>query len=245
LRAVSQDCDLTHAVDFTANTSGLVGASLVVTIPPVPCPCVVLVTQVDPPSAEHPLPITIAGAPSAPLPPPLPPASAVTISHVHVVSRSSWTSWFGAAAPRELVLTVHNGEPYPVLPLLVAHVVQGSQTYVITSPVPRSLPVGGTARITAPFSLSTFAHGNFSVVGTVTRGNDEGDFVGDAFSLPTSTAPWALYALGIMLGAAVVGLVALAVRRRSGGDAQGGVPLEPKDLDEDPTTQLTDIGAPS
>jgi hypothetical protein len=142
-----------------------------------------------------------------------------------------------------LVVTVHNGEPYPVLPLLVARVVQGSRTYVITSPAPRSLPVGGTARITVPFSLSTFAHGNFSVVGTVTRGNDQGDFVGDAFSLPTSTTPWALYVLGILLGASIVGLLALAVRRRWGGHAHDTVPLEPTDLDEDPTAQLTDIGA--
>jgi hypothetical protein len=143
-----------------------------------------------------------------------------------------------------LVLTVHNGEPYPVLPLLVAHVAQGSQSYIITSPTARTLPVGGTARITAPFSLSTFAHGNFAVVGTVTRGNDEGDFMGDGFSLSTSTTPWALYVLGILLVAAVVGLLALALKRRLRGDEKrDGEQLEPEDREDDPTAQLTHIGA--
>jgi hypothetical protein len=244
-QAVSEDCDLTHAIDFAANTDGMVGASLVVTFPPVPCPCVVLVTEVDPPSAEHPLPITIAGAASAPLPPPLPPARAVTISHVHVVSKSSWTSWFGAAAPRELVLMVHNGEPYPVLPLLVAHVAQGSQSYIITSPTPRALPVGATVRITAPFSLSTFAHGNFAVVGTVIRGNFEGEFAGDKFALSTSTTPWALYVIGILLGAGVVALITARSVRRLRGNKPNGDPPEPKDPHDDPTAQLTHIGAAS
>jgi hypothetical protein len=239
-QATSQDCDLAHEVDFISNNDGGVGESIVVTIPPVPCPCVVLVTQVDP-FAEHLLPITIAGAPSAPLPPQAPQPRLVTISHVHVVSKSSWTSWFGAAAPRELVLTVHNGGTYPVLPLLVAQVEQGSQRYPITSPKPRTLQVGGTTRIAAPFALSTFAHGDFSVVGMVTEGNYEEGFTSDDFALSTSTTPWALYALGIMLGVAVVGVLALALKRRlRGGDPHDGDQLGPKD---DTTAQLTHIGA--
>jgi hypothetical protein len=202
-----------------------------------------LVTEVEPPAGEHPLPITIEGARSAPLPPPLPPPRAVTVSHVRVVSKSSWTSWFGAAAPRELVLTVHNGEPYAVLPLLVARVVQGSENYIIKSPMPRTLPVGGTERITAPFSLSTFAHGNFAVVGTVTRGNDEGDFERDAFSLSTSTTPWALYVIVIALGFGVLALIASAFWRRRRHGTRQPDPLEIKEPDDDPTAQLTHTGA--
>jgi hypothetical protein len=243
-QAVSQDCDLVHAIDFSSNTDGAIGASLVVAVPPVHCPCVVLVTEVDLPYAEYTLPLRITGAPSGPLMPPPPPARAVTISHVHVVSKSSWTSWFGAAAPRELILTVHNGEPYPVLPLLIAHVVQGSQTYVITSPPPRTLPVGGTAQITAPFALSTFAHGGFDVVGTVIRGNDEGEFVGDGFSLSTSTTPWALYVLVLVLGAGVVALLARALMRRlRSGDQPPIDPPGQTDLDDDTTAELVHIGA--
>jgi hypothetical protein len=243
-QAVSQDCDLGHAIDFSSNTDGLLGASLVVTVPPVHCPCVVLVTEVDFPYAEYTLPLSIAGAPSGPVSRPPPPARAVTISHVHVVSKSSWTSWFGAAAPRELVVTVHNGEPYPVLPLMIAHVVHGSQTYIITSPPPRTLPVGGTARITAPFALSTFAHGGFDVVGTVIGGNNEGNFVSDGFSLSTSTTPWALYVLVIVLGAGVVVLIARALMRRQRSRGQSHIdPPGRTDLDDDTTAELIHIGA--
>jgi hypothetical protein len=241
-QTTSQDCDLAHEVESISTNTGLVGLPLVVTIPPVPCPCVVLVTALDP-FALRALPITIVGASTAPVHPPAAPRRQVTISHVHIVSKGSWTSWFGAAAPRELVLTVHNGAPYPVLPLLVAHVVQGSHNFPITSPTPKPLPIGGTSRITAPFSLSTFAHGDFSVVGMVTEGNYEEGFVSDEFALPTSTTPWALYGIGIILGAGVLAVVVAAVLRRRGGEKHPSEPVDPKTRDDDPTPHLTPTGA--
>jgi hypothetical protein len=239
--AASQDCDLTHEVEFLSTNDGLVGATLIATIPPAPCPCVVLVTALEP-FALRPLPITIDGAPSAPVPREPSPPRQVTISDVHVVSKSSWTSWFGAAAPRELVVAVHNAAPYPVLPLLVARVVQGAHNYPIMSPAPRTLPVGSTVRIMAPFALSTFAHGDFSVVGMVTEGNREEGFVSDEFVLSTSTTPWALYATGIVLGAGVLALIVAAFLRRRRGHTQSVDRFDPSDRDDDPTAQLS-IGA--
>jgi hypothetical protein len=243
-QATSQDCDLAHAVDFTTAGDGMPEAALVVTIPPAPCPCVVMVTQTVPSTVRF-LPITIVGAPTSPVVQPPPQNPAVTISHVHVVSESSWTSWFGAAAPRELVLTVHNGATYPVRPLLVAQWIQGSSNHVIASPTPRTLPVGGTAQITAPFALSTFAHGDFEVVGRVTGGDFEDGFAstGDRFAITTSTDPWALYAAGIVLGTGVVVMVlASSIRRRRGYTNQPdvSVPIDPHD---DPATRLSHIGA--
>ncbi len=166
--AVSSECDLAHAIGFGSADNGVVQASMVVAFPPAPCPCVVLVTQQNP-SATKSLPITIQGAPSAPVPPPPPPVRpAVTVSNVHVVSNDSWTTWFGAAAPRELVLTVHNGSPDPVRALLVAYWIRGSDNYVITSPAPRVLRPGRTEHIAAAFALSTFSHGQY-------RGHRQGD----------------------------------------------------------------------
>ena len=60
--AVSSECDLTDAVQFGSADNGVVNAALTVTVPPVPCPCVILVTQVNPSAAES-LPVTIEGAP--------------------------------------------------------------------------------------------------------------------------------------------------------------------------------------
>jgi hypothetical protein len=202
----------------------------------------VLVTALDP-FALRPLAITIDGALSAPVPREPSQPRQVTISHVHVVSKSSWTSWFGAAAPKELVVTVHNAAPYPVLPLLVARVVQGDHNYPIKTPTPRTMPVGSTVRITAPFALSTFAHGDFSVVGMVTEGNYEEGFVSDEFVLSTSTTPWALYATGIVLGASVLALIVAAFLRRRRGQGHSIDRSDPLHQDDDPTAHLTPIGA--
>ena len=237
LLAVSSDCDITHAVGFGPADNGVVATSLIVTVPPVPCPCVVLVTQLQPNAVER-LPITIAGAPSAPLPAPPPPIHQdVTISDVHVVDQSSWTSWFGAAASRELVLTVHNGGATPVRPLLLARWEQGGSSVVITSPRAAMLRGGGTTQIDAPFALSTFAHGQFPVMGSVT-----GSAFDVRFASATSTTPWGLYGLAVVL--AVCALLALAVllgdRRQN--DVRPG-PLEGPDVGNEATAQLSQIGA--
>jgi hypothetical protein len=104
------------------------------------------------------------------------------------------------------------------------------------------LAVGGTTRITAPFALSTFAHGDFSVVGIVTEGNYEEGFVSDEFALPTSTTPWALYAIGIILGAGVLALIVAAVLRRRHDGSKTADHSDPTDQIHDPTAQLTSMG---
>ena len=192
--AVSSECDLTHAIGFGSADNGVVAASLTVTVPPAPCPCVILVTQVNP-SATESLPVTIEGAPTGSVPTqPLRPRRTVRVSDVQVVSQSSWTSWFGAAAPRQLVVTVHNGGSVAIRPLLVAKWIDGSDNYVITSPTPKLLRPGATTQLTAPFSLSTFAHGQFAVVGKVTGAGFD-----DRFADSTATTPWGLYILLIVL----------------------------------------------
>ena len=145
--AVSSECDLIGpAIQFGSADNGVVAASLTVTVPPVPCPCVILVTQVNPSAAES-LPVTIEGAPTGSFPTsPFPARPTVRVSDVQVVSQSSWTSWFGAAAPRELIVTVHNRGSAAVRPLLVAEWIDGSDHYVITSPIPKALRAGGTAQ---------------------------------------------------------------------------------------------------
>ncbi len=234
--AVSSECDLPHAIGFGSADNGVVQASLVVAFPPAPCPCVVLVTQQNT-SATEALPIIIKGAPSAPLPAQPPPVRpAVTVSRVHVVSDDLWTTWFGAAAARELVLTVHNGSSNPVRALLVAHWVRGSDNYVITSPRPRVLRPGETEDVTAPFVLSTFSHGQFAVIGNVTGAGFE-----DRLATSTSTMPWALYALLIIFAIGVLLAVAAVIgRRRNGG---GDADPSSHDFNDEPRAQLTLTGA--
>lgn len=226
-QSVSSDCDLARAISFGPSDNGVFRALLTVAVPPVPCPCVVMVTQVNPSDVER-LPITIEGAVSAPVPAPPPTARpAVSISDVHVVSDSSWSSWFGAAAARELVVTVHNQSLSTVRPLLVAGWTEGSDDYVVTSPTPKVLGAGRSAQITAAFDLSTFASGQFLVSGKVTGAGFQTRFVAS-----TATTPWALYLLGMLIAVGVLLTVAALIGRRSNGT----------DLDENEPTQFNDDG---
>ena len=86
---------------------------------------------------------------------------------IRVVSNSSWTSWFGAAASMQLTVSVHNAGSSAIRPFLIAHWAEGSDHYVITSPKTQQLGAGQSMQITAPLDLSTFADGTFPVVGKV------------------------------------------------------------------------------
>jgi hypothetical protein len=244
----SQDCDMTGAITFGPADNGVVDAPIVVTVPPVPCPCVVLVTQATPSAAET-LPINITGAPRGPLPTsPNLDLPRITVSNVHVVSDSSWTSWFGAAANRELVLTVHNEGASAVRAQIIAHWVRGSDHYVIASPPAQEIPVGESTQMSAPFALSTFSHGDFAVLGQLSGGGFQ-----EGFQSSTSTTPWALYVLIITTVLCVLAMIATAVLRRrrneTDGSGDGDELVSPdasptaSDAAGESTAQLIDSGA--
>lgn len=232
--AVSSDCDLSGAVGFGPADNGVVQAALVVAIPPSPCPCVVMITRAHPYAVER-LPLRIVGAPSAPLSTPRPLAdSRVRVTHVQVLSENSWTSWFGAAAARTLVLTVHNGSAVPVHPLVVARWTDGSDHHPITTPQPRLLPPGATERMSLPFALSTFADGTFPVVGQV----NDATFT-RRFADATSTTPWALDVAAVVLAVgALLGLGAFM-----GGRRRGTVDLTGSADDETVGPRVADSGS--
>ena len=240
LFSVSSDCDLAHAVSFGPADNGVVQTSLVVTIPPVPCPCVVMVTQPYPSEVER-LPITIVGSATRRSKAVLE-RSILRVSNVRVVSTSSWTSWFGAASSRQLIVSVHNGGSTAIQPLLVARWVQGSDRFVITSPRSAACsPRGGAHGITAPFDLTTFSDGTFPVVGKVSGTGFE-----VSLASSTSTTPWALYTLGLL--AAVAILLALAVMigglsHRDDRDQNDHVTPNPKD--NDASLELSQLGHPN
>ena len=138
--AVSSECDLTHAIGFGSADNGVVGCvvdrhratgslSLRDTRHPGEPEC----RRV--PAGHH----RGRCRPGRSRPRRSRPRPTVRVSDVQVVSQSSWKSWFGAAAPRELIVTVHNGGSAAVRPLLVAKWIDGSDNYVITSPNPKML----------------------------------------------------------------------------------------------------------
>jgi hypothetical protein len=198
-----------------------------------------MVTQVNPSAVER-LPITILGAPSAPVALPRPEAHpAVSLSDVHVVSESSWTSWFGAAAARELMVTFHNESSGPVRPLFVAGWIQGSDQLVVTSPTLKVVGAGRSTQITAPFSLSTFASGQFTVRGKIT-----GDGFDVRFATSTATTPWGLYLLVIVIAVTILLSVAVLIgKRRTDQSVGDGHQIPELEGGDEVATSLTQTGA--
>lgn len=205
------ECDLGRSITFGPADDGVVQTAISVSLPPQPCPCVVLVTQVDPPSSlQMQLPITIVGAPSA-APPVAPPPFQPTVRVVsaHVRSDSSWTAWFGAAAARTLVVQVRNTGLGSIRPLLVAQWLDGTTYHVIASPRARTLPTDRTITLVAPFTLSTFAFGHKQVIGQI-----EGTTFTTNFSTDTSDYPWGLLLLAIVIVMGLLALISTSYRRR-------------------------------
>ena len=238
IESVSPDCDLSHAITFGPENSGTFVGHLIVTIPPVPCPCVVMITQMQPSGVER-LPITIEGATTAPVPAPLRTVHPnVLVTDVHVLSDSSWTSWFGAAAPRRLVMTVHNLSSSSVQPLLVAQWTQGSAHFVVTSPRPEVLAPGRAAQVSAAFNLSTFSAGSFSVTGRITGAGFE-----RAFATSTTTAPRGLYVVAVASAVTLLLMLAVFIGRRANRPHPEEEAAIPTDDLQIPTAPLSQIGA--
>jgi hypothetical protein len=234
-----EECDLSRSITFGPADDGVVQTSMSVGIPPTPCPCVVLVTSTDPTmNLTMTVPIDIQGAPTAPpTPAPRPYQPLVAVLHPHVVSVSSWTSWFGAAAAKELVVSVHNTSRGPLRPLLAARWVDGTTSHVISTPRSRTVQAGRTVTLVAPFSLSTFAWGHKELVGQL-----QGTTFDVDFSTGTSTYPWGLLILAVVIFLAVVTSVVRAVLRRRRHDHPE--PLEGDVLDtDDISRQPNETGA--
>lgn len=206
-----EDCDLSRSITFGPADDGVVQTSMSVGVPPTPCPCVVLVTSTDPTmNLQMTVPIDILGAPIAPptpAPPPYQPL--VRVIDAHVVSVSSWMSWFGAAAAEKLVVTVRNIGQGPLRPLLAAQWLDGTTPTVIDTPASTTIPVGRTVTLVAPFSLATFTWGHERVVGQV-----QGTTFDVGFTSGTSTYPWGLVVLAVLVFFAIVALIVRTIVRR-------------------------------
>jgi hypothetical protein len=235
-QSVSSDCELAGTVTI-GSFSGLVHGSLLISVPPAPCPCVIMVTEASPEGIER-LPIDIEGAaPKVLFGRANKAQPTLIVSQVHVVALNSWTSWFGGAAPRELVLTVHNTSSHRLRPLVVARWLEGTDKYVITSPPPRLLAAGGTVRLVAPFALPQFSDGSFRVIGDVSGGAGQVEH----FISTTSATPRGLYILALLL--AVVVLLAIGawlggLRRDNADDLTAGLGIQ----EETVLPELTDSG---
>jgi hypothetical protein len=204
----SADCALSSSQEIATTSYGTFEVALVVEVPPVPCPCVVLVTSEHldtTPSA----PIEILGAPVAPLRPSAVAGvtEALEVLRVGLAGSGPWTAWFGAEPRRTLVLRVRNpnSATYPDPPLVLRQGPPGQPGSVVSTGDLGSFAPYQTRTLLVPVTLSPLAVGAQEVHGTLGFTGYDASFRDD-----TVVVPWGLVALALV----VIQLVLLAIRNR-------------------------------
>ncbi len=209
----SADCDLTNTYGAAIRADGAFYAGLVVALPPTPCPCVLWVTTaID--STGLTLPLSIAGAPTAPA------SSHVanlnsqrTVKLTATIHGSeSWRGWFGLSQHRVLTLQVTNlfmsSLTNPVLSLTMG---SGSNpTGYIQAPQLATLAAGSSETLTIPVKIPPLTIGHLSVEAQVQAGGP----VATATVTTSSTFPWGLLILVVLLIQGILLLVRNVSRRR-------------------------------
>ena len=218
----SADCDSIDAVTFSPNTSGILSASLLVVVPPKPCPCVVLVESLD--GYTKSFPVEIDGALSAPIVPITPSLAPgrLSISRVQVSGGMTLTSLFALPVRRVAVVTIHNSTTTRVrVPTLTASWGRAPRpANHITVRSQQSIGPGGTGTVRVPFSISPPAVGTYDVAVRLAGGH--------ATLVAASTSTWPIGLLVLL--AISVALWGFRFRKRPQHSAPGyaWIPLRPR-----------------
>jgi hypothetical protein len=209
-RRGSADCSQASSQTRTTSAKGSWGAQLVVSVPPVPCPCVV---AAFPNTGGVPVttPLDIVGAPTGPLLP-IPAPLTFSVSQAQLQGSGPWQSFFGASAKRTLVLTVHNGSTQSVFdpPISVRLGKGANPTQIVPTQPLGTIPAGGVRSFQIPVTFPAFAVGTYVVAGEVGYAGSEatfrsnGDFV----------APWGAYITAILILTAIIWWIYVRIRRR-------------------------------
>jgi hypothetical protein len=241
----SADCVLSTSQEVSTTKAGLFEVPVLVSLPPKPCPCVVMVLDFSAPTAPK-TPITITGAPFAT--PKAQTTHKLQVLNAYLTGSGPWTSWFGAPPQRTLVLTVHNPNPAPyVFPPLVLAV--GNKTDTTThEATTRNLSTIGpfaTKIYRVPVSFPAVSIGEHQVIGTVGNAG-----LARSFEVQTWLFPW-----GLLIAVLIVLEILLLLitswfrerrRRREEAEAAAaaGGPVDDGDLG--PTTgEMAAVGAGS
>ena len=208
----SGDCDLPSSTIVGTDSGGVFGTRVMVQVPPKPCPCVVEITALGGDDRGLALPITIDGAPSVPLPPLVPEKTVhpLTVEDAELIG-GSWSAWFGWPAERTLVLRVRNTSGAPVNdPLLLVAAGRGSHpTEPQDVPVQRPFATGEVRTVRVPATFAAPSIGGYSV-----RYRIGADGTTATKRLETSSWPWGLFLVALLLLQGVLLLVRNRVRSR-------------------------------
>jgi hypothetical protein len=209
------DCDQVSGVGFPATASGPVQRVLKVTTPPVPCPCVVRAATAGELAVQT-VPITIVGAPTAPVvAAPAAGAAGVSVRARTVAADSSFLdrlrSSFGGPTRRTLILELRSLTSAPLTDVSVSAAVgrdtQGGEP--LQAPNVDVLAPGETRSYRIPVSLGAPSFGSYEVFGTIYGAGSP-----TTFATSTSTNPWGLFLLVVLLLVDVAAMAYLRLVRR-------------------------------
>ena len=227
----SGDCALSTAQEVTTSNEGLFQTSLIVSIPPKPCPCVVLLLDFSTPVTPM-APIDIIGAPFKS--PSATNVQKLQIVNAYLTGSGPWSSWFGAPPQRTLVISIRNpnAAPYADPPLQLSVGAQADTTsnrvttYRLSTIGPHQTKTY-EVRVTFP----AFSIGEHEVVGTVGG-------VGLSRTLVVNTwlFPWGLLVvLVVLIEVVLLSLTRFIRERRRRREAEGQLDLR----DQGPSTEET------
>jgi hypothetical protein len=213
----SATCDLAATYTPIANPDGAFQAMVKLGKPPVPCPCVLHVSDASSTAAVD-IPVVVVGQPKAPPPAPdlSPQPYPLTVASADLTGWGPWTAFFGAGPERTLVLTVRNNtaEPLESAPL---------RLYAGTKDDPGQElgqvsvgPIGpqSAAAFQLPVSLPGGIGGSYTVTGEL-----EG---AAPLTATTSSYAWGFYVLDVLLLVVLILLVITMLRRRRDPPAASG-----------------------
>ena len=226
---------------MSTTKSGIFEVPVVVSLPPKPCPCVVMVIDFSSPTTPT-TPLTIVGAPYQ-----TPSATTVhklQVLNAYLTGSGPWTAWFGAPPKRTLVITVRNPNngPYVNPPLVLAIGNAGdTTTHEATTQNLPTIGADATKTYQIPVSFPAVSVGEHQVVGIVGNAG-----LAKSFKVQTWLFPWGLLVVILI----VLELILLAItryfreRRRRKEEAEGAAG-PPGGLDDDPPTgEVPAVGEP-
>lgn len=212
-RRGSSDCDLTTAMTAIVRADGASRAQFKIGTPPIGCPCVVRVSDLGQ-SVNVSTPITLSDVKV--LSDEERPGSARLERKLEVVSAKlvgsgPWSAYLGAAGRRTLELTLRNTGGAPLTnPGLSIAVGRGSDTNtIVPTPDLGTLKPGEERTYEIPVTLELPAFGMYTVDGEI-LGLDEVV----SFRATTTTYPWGLAGVVVLLVALIVTWRVLRRKRR-------------------------------
>jgi hypothetical protein len=219
-RNLSSDCAQDNQYTAAIRAGGIFYGALTVRLPPSPCPCVVLVSSQSGFTAVR-APITIFSAPTSTIPPQT--AHPPVALSATILTPVSVSGWFGGPKAVTLVLRVTNTSSIAYgSPTLTVNVGRGANPngFVVGRPL-APLAVGATHVLRIPVTLPAFTYGHYSVRARVITGNGTVSMV-----VATSTYPWGLFVVGIIVLLAAGLLLWRHMRRRRDGRLPRSGPSE-------------------